>query len=335
MPYERERGVAIEAVVAASQLCRSVQSALVTADSLAKRDRSPVTVADFGAQAVVSAVLQRAFPADPVVGEESAGALRTPAGADLCARVVHHVHGVTPGAVGSDILDAIDRCSDEGGPRGRHWALDPIDGTKGFLRGDQYAVALGLIEDGEVVLGVLGCPNLPHDLADPDGPRGCLFVAIRGGGAFTRGLDDPRERPIRVSSLSGLADASFVESVESGHSSHSHAARIAARLGVTAPPVRIDSQCKYGAVARGDAAIYLRLPTRKDYQEKIWDHAAGWCVVTEAGGRVTDARGRPLDFSIGRTLRDNKGVVATNGFLHDRVIEAVVAVLAEPTTGNP
>ncbi len=80
-------------------------------------------------------------------------------------------------------------------------------------------------------------------------------------------------------------------------------------------------------MARGDASIYLRLPTRKDYEEKIWDHAAGWMVVNEAGGRVSDVRGEPLDFSIGRTLKNNKGVVATNGHLHDQVIQAVRQVL--------
>jgi 3'(2'), 5'-bisphosphate nucleotidase len=80
-------------------------------------------------------------------------------------------------------------------------------------------------------------------------------------------------------------------------------------------------------VARGDAAIYLRLPTRKDYVEKIWDHAAGWCVITEAGGAVSDVRGRPLDFSRGRGLLGNQGVVVTNGRLHARVLEAVQEVL--------
>ena len=329
MSYEAERRVAVEAVVAASSICRSVQSALVTADSLAKKDRSPVTVADFGAQAVVATALQRAFPADPLVGEEDAAALRSDDGAEMRSRVVRHVQTVMPELGDGAVLDAIDRGTDEGGPSGRHWVLDPIDGTKGFLRGDQYAVALGLLVDGEVVLGVLGCPNLPHDLADPDGPRGCLFVAVRGQGTFVRSLDDPAERRISVSELTDAREASFVESVESGHSSHGDAARIAELLGVEAPPVRIDSQCKYATVARGDAAIYQRLPTRKDYQEKIWDHAGGWCVVTEAGGRVTDAWGRELDFSLGRTLRDNKGVVATNGALHDRVIEAVVKVLGD------
>jgi 3'(2'), 5'-bisphosphate nucleotidase len=89
----------------------------------------------------------------------------------------------------------------------------------------------------------------------------------------------------------------------------------------------MDSQCKYAAVARGDASVYLRLPTRSDYEEKIWDHAAGWIMVNEAGGEVTDVRGEPLDFSLGRTLRRNKGVVATNGRVHAQVVAAVREVL--------
>ena len=140
-------------------------------------------------------------------------------------------------------------------------------------------------------------------------------------------LDGEKGTPVRVTDIVDPARASFCESVESGHSSHGDAARIAELLGVTAPPFRIDSQCKYAAVACGDASIYLRLPTSADYQEKIWDHAAGWIVVKEAGGEVTDIHGRPLDFSAGRTLAENKGAVATNGRLHDRVIAAVGKVL--------
>ena len=120
------------------------------------------------------------------------------------------------------------------------------------------------------------------------------------------------------------------ESVESAHTAHGAAARIAECLGITHEGCRMDSQCKYAAVARGEADIYLRLPTRKDYQEKIWDHAAGWLVVTEAGGRVTDVSGKALDFTRGRTLSENRGIVATNGPLHDRVVCAVGQVLDGP-----
>jgi 3'(2'), 5'-bisphosphate nucleotidase len=71
------------------------------------------------------------------------------------------------------------------------------------------------------------------------------------------------------------------------------------------------------------------LPTRSDYREKIWDHAAGKFVVEQAGGRVTDVEGRPLDFSHGRRLEHNRGVVATDGRFHDEVVAAVQHVLAE------
>ena len=78
----------------------------------------------------------------------------------------------------------------------------------------------------------------------------------------------------------------------------------------------MDSQAKYAVVARGEADIYLRLPTRADYREKIWDHAAGALIVAEAGGVVTDITGRPLEFNHGRELAANRGVIVTNGRLH-------------------
>jgi 3'(2'), 5'-bisphosphate nucleotidase len=327
MSYANERALAIKAVLAASRLCRTVQANLVSDETMAKKDRSPVTVADFGAQAVVSHHLLGAFPKDPMVGEEDSAELREAANAELRAKVVRHVQTIVPRLDEVGVLAAIDHGTYVGGRNGRHWTLDPIDGTKGFLRGDQYAVALALIEEGEVVLGVLGCPNLPVDSADPEGERGCIFVAERGGGAFMRTLDDATEQPIHVTGIAESSQASFCESVEKGHSAHSDSARVAELLGISVPPFRIDSQCKYAAVARGDASIYLRLPTRKGYEEKIWDHAAGVMVIQEAGGRVTDVRGERLDFGLGRTLRNNLGVIVTNGLLHDRVVAAVRDVL--------
>ena len=114
--------------------------------------------------------------------------------------------------------------------------------------------------------------------------------------------------------------------MEAAHSSHDDAARIAERLGVTAPGVKVDSQVKYGTVARGDADAYLRLPKTLEYREKIWDHAAGALVVEEAGGRVSDIAGRPLDFGRGYQLEGNLGVIVTNGHLHQDVLAAVKAL---------
>lgn len=82
------------------------------------------------------------------------------------------------------LLETIDRGTYAGGAHGRMWALDPIDGTKGFLRGEQFAVCLALIVDGQVQVGVMGCPNLPVDAKDKDGEKGCLFITVKGQGAF-------------------------------------------------------------------------------------------------------------------------------------------------------
>jgi len=326
-PLQHERLVAVDAVLHACRVCRTVQARLVEGSTLQKGDKSPVTVADFAAQAVVSHIIGKDFPLIPLVGEEDAAALSSAEHAALRIEVLAAVESVLPGLSQDDVMEAIDRGSYAGGPSGRHWTLDPIDGTKGFLRLDQYAVALALIEDGQVVLGVLGCPSLPHDVHHPERGHGSVFTAVKGHGTWVRTLDDPTEHRVRVSEVAQVSQARFCESVERAHSNQSDSARVAELLGIETAPFRIDSQCKYASVSRGDASIYLRLPTKPGYVERIWDHAAGVAVVTEAGGRVTDTRGQPLDFSRGRGLDNNKGVVATNGRFHDQVVDAVRTVL--------
>jgi 3'(2'), 5'-bisphosphate nucleotidase len=324
--YEKESQVAVEAVLKASKLCQAVQSAHL-AEPIAKEDGSPVTVADFGAQAVVSAYLKEAFPNDALVSEEDARLLRQGEHAEFKDTMLHFVKTLCAHLDESHVLEAIDRGAAPGGPQRRFWTLDPLDGTKGFLRGDQYAVALALLEEGEVRLGALGCPNLPFRIEDPEGPRGCVFLAVKGEGATMRGLEDPHTKSIEVAEVNRASKARFCESFESSHSSHGESAQIAEILGTRKPPLRMDSQCKYGLLARGDVSIYLRLPTRRNYVETLWDHAAGTMVVQEAGGVVTDLQGRPLDFSVGRKLERNRGIVATNGKLHRQVLQAVQQVL--------
>ncbi len=321
--YDRECEVAIRAVREASLLCRSV-GRQIAPEVLAKKDRSPVTVADFGSQALVCRVLAETFPADPVIAEEDSTELRQAGNAELRGRVLAEVRALRPEVDEPTLLKWID----QGGARAfssRFWTLDPIDGTKGFLRSEQYAIALALIVDGTVAVAAMACPNLALEPGST-GPSGAIFVAVRGRGASVRPIDhDAPVTPIHVSPCDSTARARFCESVESGHSAHGESAELARRLGIASPPVRLDSQAKYAVVARGEAEIYLRLPTRADYREKIWDHAAGVLVVEEAGGRVTDVSGRPLEFHHGRELSANRGVVVSNGPLHERIIEALNA----------
>ena len=286
-----------------------------------KTDKSPVTVADFGAQAIVCKIIAEQFPSDAVVGEEGSEALREEKNAAHLEKVVSFVSQQIP-CDGDTVCQWIDRGA--GQAKGRYWVLDPIDGTKGFLRNDQYAVALALIENGQVQWGFLACPALPNAQS-----AGSIFVAERGAGAKMVSLDGEDLGAIRVSAQSDVAAARLAESVESAHTNQGLAAQLRANLNIGAEPVRMDSQAKYAAVARGDAEIYLRSPNAKtpDYRENIWDHAAGYLVVEEAGGRVTDVHGNALDWSQGKRLENNIGVLATNGVLHDEVVAALAKLL--------
>ena len=299
--------LATDAVHAACRVTQAVREALVTPETIQKKDKSPVTVADLAAQVVVAHKLRDTLP---LVAEEDAGQLREePA---TLAKVTELAGSEVEGLSEDDVLRLLDKGDFAGGAGGRFWCLDPIDGTKGFLRGEHYAVALGLIEDGKPLLGSLGCPAL--------GDGGTVLTATPAG-TFS-GADKQA-----VSDASVPAEARLVESVESGHTSQDDSAVIAERLGITREPVRMDSQAKYAAVAMGQADVYLRLPTRPGYEERIWDHAAGAVCVTAAGGRVTDVDGKELDFGQGRTLKHNTGVIATSGKIHDEVVEAVREVL--------
>ena len=325
MLYQKELSTALNAVQKASVLCRKVQKALVDVKAIEKKDRSPVTVADLGSQAVINLELLESFPDDPIVGEEDAGILRD--NAELRRQVSDIVNEQVDTAAESRILEAIDIGAGDSNLTKRFWTVDPIDGTKGFLRGDQYAIALALVDNGKVVLGVLGCPNFHKDRNQPDNGEGCLFYAVKGEGTYVSVSGSDARNRISADMVTNGKDARFCESVESAHAAHEDHKRISDALGITLPPYRIDSQAKYAAVACGNASIYLRLPRTKAYREKIWDHAAGSIVVKEAGGQVTDFSGRSLDFSLGRTLEKNVGILATNGLMHQKTLDVISEVI--------
>ncbi len=332
-PYATERRFAIEAVVAAARLTKAVRDDFDPgAEAVSKADSSPVTVADLGAQTLVSMALAEGLPDDGMLGEEDFGPLAD--STELAEAVLARVRAQRPDVTLDDVRVALDACDDPGGPGRRWWTLDPVDGTKGFLRNEQYAVALALIEDGEVVVAAMGCPNLPYrgepgDLS-VEGPIGVLFVAERGRGTRMMPLfeatADQAGEPVQAAAPATTAQARYAESVEAAHSDQSEAARIGAALGITAEPVRLDSQTKYAMVARGDASIYLRVP-RGDYRENIWDHAAGMLIVSEAGGRVSDVEGKPFDLTAGQRMTRNRGAVVTAAGIHDEVVVAVRSVL--------
>jgi 3'(2'), 5'-bisphosphate nucleotidase len=298
--------------------------------SLTKGDKSPVTVADFASQAMIGRFLSQAFPDIPLVAEETSTALRVPDGAKLLAQVATYVGKIIKEATPESVCDWIDLGGAGAGER--FWVLDPIDGTKGFLRGDQYAVALALVEDGLPRIGVLGCPNLRDaSIPDMEGP-GSLVLAVRGQGTWATSLaeDADQWRQLKVSARSDPSQARLLRSFEAGHTNVSQVDGLAHWLGVQVEPVRMDSQAKYAMLAAGGGEAMIRLlsPDRLDYREKIWDQAAGAIILEEAGGRITDLSGTPLDFTQGRTLKNNRGVLATNGLLHEKILQGLATIQA-------
>lgn len=368
--FAGELEVAVRAVQMACSLCQKVQESLISnKPSLvqSKGDNSLVTVADWSVQAVVSWVLSESLRSEHVsiVAEEDVESLSRADSEGLLKSVIKSVNeclaeapyfgikGPQTPLQKVEVLEAINRCNSLGGPIGRYWVLDPVDGTLGFVRGDQYAVALALIEDGEVVLGVLGCPNYPlrkewlgyhhryHRIisklsqTSESWDKGFVLYAKSGSGrAWMQPLLKESKfpacsspsRPVRVSCIEDPALATLCEPVERANSSHSFTAGLAHSVGVRKQPLRVYSMVKYAAVARGDAEIFMKF-ARAGYREKIWDHAAGVVIIQEAGGVVTDAGGRALDFSRGIYLEGlDRGIIACAGAdLHDKIIRAVNA----------
>ena len=361
--YEHECEVALDAVRIASTICDKVQAQLMRMDekSITKGDKSLVTLADYAAQAVIAWRIGKFDPLMKFLGEEDADALVNGGedGKEVLGKItalvndaVKHFYPDEKELTDDDVINLIDKGKGEGGPLGRHWILDPVDGTLGFVRGDQYAIALALMDEGELVLGAMGCPNMPKtgdvlefndaysygfsprtvskmlaggSSAKTDWYKGCVFTAVRGNGCWMWPASvDVKVNPQRVyvSSAFDPKKARFCEPVMKANSSQGFTASVADNLGIVSKPLRIYSQVKYGSVARADADVFMKFP-KAEYREKVWDHAGGVILVEEAGGVVSDAGGAPLDFSKGRYLELDRGIVAASAALHEKLMNAI------------
>ncbi|KAF9693709.1 hypothetical protein EKO04_008233 [Ascochyta lentis] len=251
-PYAAELDLALRVVHNASILTKSVLRSLknhVSAET--KADSSPVTIADFAAQALLISTLHAAYPSDRFLGEESADALRSnDALADRVWELVQRAKGLhaAPSQTGGsqnanpdvsaltfpaskeDMFDLIDLGGKGEQTRsGRVWVMDPVDGTATFMQGQQYAVCLCLLVDGKQTVGVIGCPNLAFDVHGPLGQSrvhedlvdetgyGVVLSAIRGQGTYVRGMTESgwsEARRVDLTELPAkeLSQLNFVES---------------------------------------------------------------------------------------------------------------------------
>ena len=319
--YDQELEIGKQAVLKAMRFTHQVQNKLTSGDSLNKEDKSPVTIADFAAQAIICRILHNKNYKIPIVGEEDSNSLQIGANRPIVDSILNFLRmdkNLSELVDKSNLFSSIDIGNQE--PNDFFWTLDPIDGTKGFLRGDQFAIALALIKNGEVVLGILGCPSISFE--NDDAPDGYLFYGVKGKGANILNVSTNVDHAISVSKNLNFEDMKFVQSYEPAHGDFQLMETIAKDLNIKKSPFKVDSQVKYGIVACGRAEIYLRIPNPRnpDYKEKIWDHAAGSLIVMEAGGTISDIKGKRLDFGCGKTLRNNTGILVCLPEIKDQIL---------------
>jgi len=236
-------------------------------------DVEPVTQADRIANELIVNGLKRQFPNDGILAEES--------------------------------VDTKRRLE-----KSRVWMVDPLDGTNGFIDGNgDFAVQIGLAEEGECVLGVVYQPL-----------TGVLYRAVRGEGTW---IERPQFEPERahVSNQTSLSDMRLA-------ASRSHRSprmnKVIKRFGFREEVQRGSVGIKIGLLVEQQCDVYIHLSPRT----KQWDTCAPEIILTEAGGRMSDLFGYPLNYNV-PDVQNRNGLVASNGASHDRIIKTLAPLLEE------
>ena len=272
--YDRELRVACElARLAGAAILEHYEGPLNIKHKNYDDDVEPVTQADTIANDLIVTGLKREFPGDGILAEES--------------------------------VDTKRRLE-----KSRVWMVDPLDGTNGFIDGNgDFAVQIGLAEDGNVALGVVYQPL-----------TGVLYRAVRGGGTWIeRPNFDPQQA--QVSDKRTLSEMRLA-------ASRSHRSprmnKVVMRLGFQDEVQRGSVGIKIGLLIEQQCDVYIHLSPRT----KQWDTCAPQVILTEAGGRITDLFGYPLHYNV-PDVQNRNGLVASNGVSHDEIIETLAQLLNE------
>ena len=236
-------------------------------------DFEPVTQADRIANELIVTRLQREFPNDGILAEESVDTSRR--------------------------LD-----------KSRVWMVDPLDGTNGFIAGNgDFAVQIGLAEQGEPIAAVVYSPS-----------TGVLYRAVRGAGTW---IERPQLEPSQAR-VSSHKDVSAMRLAASRSHRSSRMNKVVQRFGFREEVQRGSVGIKIGLLIEQQCDVYIHLSPRT----KQWDTCAPQLILTEAGGRMTDLFGDPLNYNV-PDVQNHNGLVATNGVSHDQIIDTLAPLLTE------
>jgi len=236
-------------------------------------DAEPVTQADRIANELIVTRLQREFPSDGMLAEESVDTSRR--------------------------LD-----------KARVWMVDPLDGTNGFIaRNGDFAVQIGLAMGGEPVVAVVYQPS-----------NGVLYRAVRGEGTW---VERPQYEPERAR-VSENRDVSKMRLAARRSHRSPRMSKVVQRFGFRDEVQRGSVGVKIGLLIEQQCDVYIHLSPRT----KQWDTCAPQLILTEAGGRMTDLFGGPLNYNV-PDVQNRNGLVASNGASHDQLIATLAPLLTE------
>ncbi|KAI1781299.1 carbohydrate phosphatase [Hypoxylon cercidicola] len=357
-PYSQELRVAIGAVQSAAKLSQAVIS-IDDKGVIEKDDLSPVTVADFAIQALLTATIHNAFPHDKFVGEESAAELRSnPLLQDRVWQLLQRLREDEERSLcklpesPEQMCEMIDWCGlgEPGGANaGRVWVFDPIDGTKTFVQRMAYAINIALLEGSKQVLSVVGCPTLSVDAEspvtnttpDPTG-RGCIVFAVKGHGTYVCHLvgsspHDVQARRVKphgdAESSQELRPVSCYNMLDSGVDDIHQI--INEKLNITTQGCDLLAWVlRWVTLGLGLANMTVWVYKQRSRTGKIWDHAGAMLLFEEVGGKVTDIDGKDIDLGVGRKMTGNHGFVAAPMAMHATVLETVQRVVREQGKGH-
>ena len=271
---KHELDVAIDvARVAGAAILEHYEGPLHIEQKHSADDAEPVTQADRIANELIVTRLQREFPNDGILAEESIDTSRR--------------------------LD-----------KSRVWMVDPLDGTYGFIAGNgDFAVQIGLAEHGEPVVAVVYEPS-----------TGVLYRAARGEGTWI-------ERPQLETERARVSDRKDVTQMRLAASRSHRSSRmnkVVKRFGFREEVQRGSVGIKIGLLVEQQCDVYIHLSPRT----KQWDTCAPQLILTEAGGRMTDLFGQPLNYNV-PDVQNRNGLVSSNGASHDQIIKTLRPLLFE------
>ena len=272
--YDRELHIAINlARAAGAAILEHYEGPIRVEQKNYDDDVEPVTQADRIANELIVNRLKHDFPNDGILAEES--------------------------------VDTKRRLE-----KSRVWMVDPLDGTNGFIDGNgDFAVQIGLAEEGQCVLGVVYQPL-----------TGVLYRAVRGEGTW---IERPQFAPERAR-VSDKQDLSSMRLAASRSHRSPRMNKVVTRFGFREEVQRGSVGIKVGLLVEQQCDVYIHLSPRT----KQWDTCAPEVILTEAGGRVSDLFGYPLNYNV-PDVQNRNGLVASNGAAHDQIIETLAPLLEE------